>query len=100
MNVKQTLLEKFKDGSFALLTDDAIAKKLHLKGKAAAGLEEMLLSLCREGELLCDLRGRFGTAQQFGAMRGTISAAAVRSYTVSSPSAAKPSHERSPGFSV
>ena len=73
MNAKQTLLEKIKDGSFALLTADEIAAKLRLKGKAAAGLEEMLISLCREGELLCDLRGRFGTAQQFGAMRGTIS---------------------------
>ena len=73
MNAKQTLLQKIRDGSFALLTADAIAKKLHLKGKAASGLEDMLRSLVREGELLCDLRGRYGTAQQFGAVRGTIS---------------------------
>lgn len=73
MNAKQTLLQKIRDGSFALLTADAIAKKLRLKGKAASGLEDMLRSLVREGELLCDLRGRYGTAQQFGAVRGTIS---------------------------
>ena len=73
MDARQTLLQKIKDGSFALLTGEEIAKKLHLKGKAASGLEDMLFSLCREGELLRDLRGRFGTAQQFGAMRGTIS---------------------------
>ena len=73
MNAKQTLLQKIRDGSFALLTADGIAKKLRLKGRAAAAVEDMLAALVREGELLCDLRGRYGTAQQFGAMRGTIS---------------------------
>ena len=73
MNAKQTLLEKIKDGSFALLTADEIAAKLRLKGKAAAGLNDILFTLCREGELLRDLRGRLGTAEQFGAVRGTIS---------------------------
>ncbi len=73
MNAKQTLLQKIRDGSFALLTTDGIAKKLRLKGRAAAAVEDMLAALVREGELLCDLRGRYGTAQQFGAMRGTIS---------------------------
>ena len=73
MNAKQTLLQKIKDGTFALLTDDAIAKKLRLKGKAAEVLGEMLRSSVREGMLCCDLRGRYGTAEQFGAIRGTIS---------------------------
>ncbi len=73
MNAKQTLLQKIKDGTFALLTDDAIAKKLRLKGKAAEVLGEMLRSSVREGVLCCDLRGRYGTAEQFGAIRGTIS---------------------------
>ena len=73
MNAKQTLLQKIRDGSFALLTADGIAKKLRLKDRAAAAVEDMLAALVREGELLCDLRGRYGTAQQFGAMRGTIS---------------------------
>ena len=73
MNAKQTLLQKIKDGTFALLTDDAIAKKLRLKGKAAEVLGEMLRSSVREGVLCCDLRGRYGTAEQFGAIRGTTS---------------------------
>ena len=33
----------------------------------------MLRSSVREGVLCCDLRGRYGTAEQFGAIRGTIS---------------------------
>ena len=73
MNAQQTLLQKIRDGSFALMTEEEIAKKLHLKGKAALGVGDILRSLAREGALFCDLRGRYGTAEQFGAMRGTIS---------------------------
>ncbi len=73
MDAKRSLLQKIKDGSFALLTGEEIAKKLRLKGKAAAGLEDMLTSLCRAGELLRDLKGRVGTAEQFRATTGTIS---------------------------
>ena len=73
MNAKQTLLQKICDGSFALLTEEDIAKKLHLKGKAAAAVGELLRSLVQEGAIYCDLSGRFGTAAQFGALPGTIS---------------------------
>ncbi len=73
MSAKSTLLQKIKDGSFALLTEEEIARKLRLKGKAARGVGDVLRSLAEDGELLCDLRGRYGTAEQFGAMRGTIS---------------------------
>ena len=73
MNAKNTLLQKIRDGSFALLTEDEIAKKLHLKGKAAFAVGDLLRSLAREGEIYCDMRGRYGTAEQFGAIRGTIS---------------------------
>ncbi len=70
MNVKHALLEKFKDGSFALCTDYEIAKLLRLGKRESAGLRDILLSLCREGELLTDSRSRFGTAEQFGARKG------------------------------
>lgn len=73
MNAKQTILQNIRNGAFALMTSEEIAAKLHLKGKAAAGLNDILFSLCREGELLRDMRGRLGTAEQFGAIRGTIS---------------------------
>ena len=73
MNAKHTLLQKICDGSFALLTEEDIAKKLHLKGKAAAAVGELLRSLVQEGAIYCDLSGRFGTAAQFGALPGTIS---------------------------
>ena len=73
MDVKQSLLAKIRDGSFALLTDEQISKKLRLGKKEALGLRNILNSLCREGELLCDSRYRYGTAAQFGAIRGTVS---------------------------
>ncbi len=70
MNVKNALLEKFKDGSFALCTDEQVARLLRLNKRESAGLRDILLSLCREGELLSDSGFRFGTAEQFGALRG------------------------------
>lgn len=73
MNAKQSILEKIKDGSFALMTDEQIARKLRLKQRESSVLRDMLHQLVREGELLCDSSYRFGTAQQFGAKRGTIS---------------------------
>ncbi len=73
MDVKQTIYHKIVDGSFALLTDDEIVHKLKLKGRPAARLRDMLRALCAEHRLLRDLRGRLGTAEQFGAIRGTLS---------------------------
>ncbi len=73
MDAKQSLLEKIKDGSFALCTDEQIARKLKLGKRERFALRDMLQSLCREGVLLCDSKNRFGTAEQFGAIRGTFS---------------------------
>lgn len=73
MKAKQILLQKIQDGSFALLTDTEIAKRLRLKKQEAYALRDMLHALVREGELLCDSRYRFGTAEQFCAKKGTIS---------------------------
>ncbi len=72
MNVKKLLLEKIKDGSFALLNAEQIAQKLKLGRRETFAIREMLFSLVREGELLADGRDRFGTAEQFGAKRGKI----------------------------
>ena len=38
MDVKTTLFKKILDGSFSLLTDEEIAKKLKLRGKAASAV--------------------------------------------------------------
>lgn len=70
MNAKQSILKKIQDGSFALLTDEQIARKLKLGKKESLALRDMLHALCREGELLCDSHYRFGTAEQFGAQTG------------------------------
>ena len=73
MNAKQSVLQKIKDGTFALLTDEEIAKRLKLGRKESLGLRDILRALVREGELLSDSRYRDGTAEQFGAKRGTFS---------------------------
>ena len=67
------MLNQIKSGAFALLTDEEIARKLRLGRKESLALREILFSLCREGELLHDSRYRFGTAEQFGTIRGTVS---------------------------
>ncbi len=73
MNAKQSILAKIKDGAFALFTAEQIAKKLRLGKKEQNALFDILRALVKEGELLCDSRMRFGTAEQFGAKAGTIS---------------------------
>lgn len=70
MNAKQSLLEKIKDGTFALYTDEQICRKLHLGRRESLAVHDILYSLCRSGELLCDSRGRFGTVEQFHAKKG------------------------------
>ena len=72
MKAKQFLLEKIQDGTFALLTDTEIAKRLRLKKQEAYALRDMLHALVREGELLSDSHYRYGTAEQFAAKKGTI----------------------------
>ncbi len=73
MNAKQSILEKIKDGSFALLTGEEICRKLRLGRRESLAVRNMLYSLCRAGELLCDSDGRFGTAEQFHAQKGVFS---------------------------
>ncbi len=74
MNAKQSLLAQITGGTFALHTDDQIARKIRLKGESEKrALRGILDSLVREGALLRDSRLRYGTAEQFGAKKGTIS---------------------------
>ena len=46
---------------------------LKLGRKESLGLRDILRALVREGELLSDSRYRYGTAEQFGAKKGTFS---------------------------
>lgn len=72
MNAKQSLLFNIKNGAFALLTCEQIARKIKLGKRETLAMKEMLYSLVREGELLVDENGRFGTIEQFGAKKGVI----------------------------
>ena len=70
LNAKQSLLQQILCGEFALMTSAEIARKLRLRKREELAIGDMLLSLVRAGELLTDSRGRFGTAEQFGAKKG------------------------------
>ncbi len=56
------------------MTDDEISRRLRLGRREALAVRDYLRALVREGELLSDSRFRYGTAEQFGAKRGIISA--------------------------
>ena len=73
MNAKQSVLNKIKNGDFALKTDEQIAAALRLGKKEGYALRDMLRELVRDGEILTDSRHRYGTAEQFGALKGKIS---------------------------
>ncbi len=72
MNAKQSLYEKIKDGTFSLLTDAEIARKLRLGRREGLAVRGCLDALVREGKLFRDSRGRYGTAKQFGAKTGSF----------------------------
>ena len=74
MNAKQSLLQQIKKGDFALKTAAQISRLLRLGKRESRVIDDLLQSLCREGELLCDSSFRYGTAEQFGAKTGTFSA--------------------------
>ena len=73
VNAKRSLLSHIECGDFALCTDAQIAKVLGLGRQETLAVRDILYSLVREGRIFIDSRGRFGTAKQFGALRGTIS---------------------------
>ena len=56
------------------MTDEQISHRLRLGRREALAVRDYLRALVREGELLSDSRFRYGTAEQFGAKRGVISA--------------------------
>ncbi len=72
MDAKQSLLENIRNGTFALKTDTALSRLLGLGKRESRVVSEILRSLVREGELLRDSAGRYGTAEQFGAQRGIL----------------------------
>ncbi len=55
------------------MTDEEISRALKLGKRESVAVRDMLRSLCNEGELLCDSHSRFGTSEQFGALRGRFS---------------------------
>ncbi len=72
MNVKQSIYKKFLDGSFALCTDAQIARKLKLGKWESRAISDLLNELVKEGKLFRDGEYRYGTAEQFGAIKGKI----------------------------
>ena len=73
MNAIQNILQKFENGEFRLLTATEIAARLGIHKKNAKPLLKLLQSLTDGAKILVDQSGRYGTPEQFHAVKGTIS---------------------------
>ncbi len=74
MSPKERILEYFLDGTFAKFTDDEVCEYLGVKGKEKFQIRKILHDLCESGKLCRDYFFHYGTPEQLGAIKGTVSA--------------------------
>lgn len=73
MNAKQSIYEKFTDGTLAKKNITEICKLLSIPYREKNRLLPLLEELCKEGKLYQNDGGRYGTIEQLGLIRGTLS---------------------------
>lgn len=73
MNAKQALLDAFRDGSLAGKNITEICKILNIPYREKKRLVDLLDALSDEGEIFINDGGRYGTSEQLGLIKGTIS---------------------------
>ena len=73
MNAKESLFSAFEDGGLAGKTATEILKILGIPYREKKRLLDLLDSLCEEGKLFQNDGGRYGTIEQLGLIKGTIS---------------------------
>ncbi|MBE7085770.1 MAG: ribonuclease R [Clostridiales bacterium] len=73
MNAKESLLNKFLDGTLALKNATEICKILDIPYREKNRLLSILDKLCEEGEIYQNDGGRYGTIEQLGLIKGVIS---------------------------
>lgn len=73
MNAQESLLQHFTDGTLAGCTLAEICRILRLPHREKNRIYDLLDALCEEGRLFCARGGKYGTPEQLGFVRGTIS---------------------------
>ena len=73
MNAKESLLSAFQDGTLAGKTVSEILKILQIPYREKKRLTDLLDKLCDEGEIYQNDGGRYGTSEQLGLIKGTLS---------------------------
>ena len=66
MNAKESILEKFHDGTLACKTLAEILKILQIPYREKQRLSAVLSALCKDGKLYQNNGGRYGTSEQLG----------------------------------
>ena len=72
MNAKDSIFEKFSDGELACKTVTDICKILQIPYREKARLQSVLDALVKEEKLYISDGGKYGTAEQLGLIKGTI----------------------------
>ena len=73
MSAKESLIEYFENGTLSGKTFTEIAKFLKISHKEKKNLLALLDSLCDEGALYVTSGGKYGTPEQLGLIKGTLS---------------------------
>ncbi len=72
MNAKESLYQAFEEGTLAKKTANEILKILQIPYREKNRLTELLNALCEEGRVFQNDGGRYGTIEQLGLIKGTI----------------------------
>ena len=72
MNAKESIFEKFNDGTFAGKTSAEICKILQIPYREKKRLTDILDALEKEGRIYQNDGGRYGTIEQLGLIKGVI----------------------------
>ena len=72
MNAKESILDKFRDGTFAGKTASEICKILQMPYRERKRLTDLLDELIEDGKIYQNDGGRYGTIEQLGLIKGTL----------------------------
>ncbi len=72
MNAKESIFDKFRDGTFAGKTSAEICKILQIPYREKKRLTDILDALMKEGRIYQNDGGRYGTIEQLGLVKGVI----------------------------
>ena len=73
MNAQDKIYALFQDGTLAKKTETEICKILQLPFREKGRLVDVLNQLCLQGKIYQNRSGRYGTIQQLGLIKGTLS---------------------------